>query len=147
MPDALWLLLGLQLRGWLRYLGRSLRTVRGALLAVVGLTVFVSWLLMLLVRPSGGGIAPEDLRRYAVALHVAGPPSAWEPRELAEQALKSPAWVAVSAPLGWFFELWLAREVWPGLVGYGLLGAGVDLALAGLVLALDTQYLEAAAAS
>ena len=36
MDRALWLLVGLQLRGWLRFLGQNLRTVRGALLALVG---------------------------------------------------------------------------------------------------------------
>jgi hypothetical protein len=268
MPEALWLLLGLQLRGWLRYLGRSLRTVRGALLAVVGLTVFVFWLLTLLAHPSASGIPPDQLRRYgpplllvycllnlllssgekaiyfspaevyflfsgpftrrqvlaykilltlligvpatlvmtaavrvrgasvlpsflavlllyafmqmfamalsllatavgaraysrgrrlalaallvlaaAAALHAAGPPSGWRLRELAERALDSPLGQKALLPLGWFFELWLARDFWPDLVLYGLLGLGVDLALAGLVLALDAQYREAAAAS
>ena len=36
MNRALWLLMGLQLRGWFRFLGKNLRTVRGVLLAMVG---------------------------------------------------------------------------------------------------------------
>jgi hypothetical protein len=36
MSPALWLLLRLQLRGWLRYLGRGLKTVRGVLLLLAG---------------------------------------------------------------------------------------------------------------
>jgi hypothetical protein len=65
---ALWLLIGLQLRGWGRYLVRSLGTVKGAVLAVVGLVFFVVWLLPVLLLPhSGGGMAPEVLRRYGPA--------------------------------------------------------------------------------
>jgi hypothetical protein len=64
MNAALWLLIGLQARGWLRYLLRSLRTVKGALLALVGLMVFVPWLLavFLMPRPSAGvlGLDPRD---------------------------------------------------------------------------------------
>ena len=44
MNRALWLLMGLQLRGWFRYLGKNVRTVRGVLLALVGVGVFVPWL-------------------------------------------------------------------------------------------------------
>jgi hypothetical protein len=42
---ALWLLIGLQLRGWVRYLLRSLVTLRGALLAILGGTFFTLWLI------------------------------------------------------------------------------------------------------
>ncbi len=51
MNGALGLLIGLQLRGWLRYLVRSLRTVKGALLALVGAAVFVPWILTILFAP------------------------------------------------------------------------------------------------
>ncbi len=44
MNRALWLLLGLQMRGWLRSLTRRLATVRGAVLALVGLAAFLLWL-------------------------------------------------------------------------------------------------------
>ncbi|HEY7312991.1 MAG TPA: putative ABC exporter domain-containing protein [Gemmataceae bacterium] len=69
MNRALWLLIGLQLRGWLRYLLRSLRTVKGALLALVGAAVFVPWVMTILFaqdRPRGwfGG----DLRETGPAL-------------------------------------------------------------------------------
>ena len=40
---ALWLLLGLQLRGWPHLVTRSLGTVKGVLLAAVGLGVFLLW--------------------------------------------------------------------------------------------------------
>jgi hypothetical protein len=64
---ALWLLIGLQTRGWLRYLGRNVRTVKGALLALVGLFVFVPWLLSLLLAAHAGiGFAPE-IRLYGPA--------------------------------------------------------------------------------
>src|SRR6185369_5571654 len=39
MTRALWLLMRLQTRGWLRTLGRKLRTPKGALLALVGFGV------------------------------------------------------------------------------------------------------------
>jgi hypothetical protein len=68
---ALWLLLRLQLGGWLRYLGRNVRTVRGALLALVGVAVFVPWLAaVLLGGAAGGGVNPEAMARYGPALLV-----------------------------------------------------------------------------
>lgn len=71
MSRALWLLLGLQMRGWVRYVGRSLRTVRGALLAAVGGGVLGVWLLAVLAAPAeAGGLKPEDVRRYGPALLV-----------------------------------------------------------------------------
>ncbi|HEX8199784.1 MAG TPA: putative ABC exporter domain-containing protein, partial [Isosphaeraceae bacterium] len=45
MDPALWLLLRLRLRGWLRRLGRSLATVKGALLTALGLLLFTPQLL------------------------------------------------------------------------------------------------------
>ena len=43
MSGALWLLIGLQLRGWSRYLLGRLLTLKGALLATLGGTFFVLW--------------------------------------------------------------------------------------------------------
>lgn len=69
MNAALWLLIGLQVRGWLRYLLRSLRTLRGALLALVGLAVFVLWLLAILLTPRpSSGMFGHDLRDTGPAL-------------------------------------------------------------------------------
>ena len=69
MNAALWLLIGLQVRGWLRYLLRSLRTLKGALLALVGLAVFVPWLLALVLAPRpGGGVFGHNLRDVGPAL-------------------------------------------------------------------------------
>jgi hypothetical protein len=64
---ALWLLIALQRRGWLRSLGRSLRTLKGALLAAVGLAVFVPWLLSLLLTDTAGAFEPGGLRRVGPA--------------------------------------------------------------------------------
>jgi hypothetical protein len=65
MNGALWLLIGLQLRGWLRYLIRSLGTIKGALLALVGLAVFVPWMASVLLLPrQEGSWSPEDVRYY-----------------------------------------------------------------------------------
>lgn len=55
MNGALGLLIGLQLRGWLRYLLRSLRSVKGALLALVGAAVVFPWLMAVLFAPRHGG--------------------------------------------------------------------------------------------
>jgi hypothetical protein len=66
VTGALWLLIGFQMRGWVRYLGRNLRTVKGALLAVVGATVILFWLLSLLLTPTEarGAMDPSGVRRY-----------------------------------------------------------------------------------
>jgi hypothetical protein len=70
MNAALWLLIGLQVRGWLRYLLRNLRTLKGALLALVGLAVFVPWLLARIwtARSNGGSWLGHDLREAGPAL-------------------------------------------------------------------------------
>ena len=69
MNRALWLLLALQLRGWLRYLGRSMRTLRGAVLVLVGLGVFLPWMVAVLLHPFGvpHGSAPPPRRRSSQA--------------------------------------------------------------------------------
>jgi hypothetical protein len=64
MTQALGLLLRLQLRGWGRYLGRGLGTVRGLITAVVGLMVFVPWLLTLVFNPTNAGIDSSALGRF-----------------------------------------------------------------------------------
>jgi hypothetical protein len=64
---ALWLLLGLQMRGWGRYLKRSVGTVRGAFLVLVGLAVFLPWLLVV-VTNAGGGLDRETLLLYGPLL-------------------------------------------------------------------------------
>ncbi len=65
MTPALWLLLGLQLKGWLRYFFRNLRTVKGALLALLGLGVFLPWILTLLLAPAQGvRMEPKTIRDY-----------------------------------------------------------------------------------
>lgn len=69
MNSALWLLIGLQMRGWLRYLLRSLRTLKGALLALVGVAVFVPWLLALILMPRpGDAVLGHNLRDAGPAL-------------------------------------------------------------------------------
>lgn len=61
-------MIGLQLRGWARFLGRNLRTVKGALLALVGLTFFGLWLASLILTPRAGGADPEVVRRFGPAI-------------------------------------------------------------------------------
>jgi hypothetical protein len=62
VTSALWLLLGLQLKSYLRFFARSLRTVKGAALAFVGLAVVASWVLMLGFSPSSDPLDPAKLR-------------------------------------------------------------------------------------
>jgi hypothetical protein len=268
MNGALWLLIGLQLRGWLRYLFRSLHTLKGAILALVGLAVFVPWVAMIVLMPRQRGswlghdfreAGPALLLLYcllnvvfstgeravyfppaevnllfpgpfgrrellvykivstlilslptalfmtlmlhqtsawlaasfvgmalivlfmqlfsmtinllavsvgahlytsgrkwvaflalvlgvALLLHVGGPPSQWQPRELMDKLLAAPAWKIASWPLRSFFEAATA-ERWPDLAGSAALGLLVNLALVGVIFALDAQYLEASAAA
>jgi putative Ca2+/H+ antiporter (TMEM165/GDT1 family) len=64
--------MGLQTRGWMRSLVRKLRTVKGALLGIVGLGVVVLWLLAVTASPKEqAGINPDDLRRHAPTAFIA----------------------------------------------------------------------------
>ena len=63
MNPGLWLLTGLHLRGWLRYLGRTLRTPKGAALALLGAAFFALWLGPALLLPrEASRLSPEALR-------------------------------------------------------------------------------------
>ncbi len=65
MPRALWLLLGLQTRAWLRSAGRSLGTVKGALLVLLGLAVFLPWMLSLFLTPAtSASMSAEVVRTW-----------------------------------------------------------------------------------
>jgi hypothetical protein len=67
MNPALWLLIGLQLRGWLRYLLRGLRTVKGLALALVGGGVFLCGVLPVVLLPTGKPMPTEQVRLYGPA--------------------------------------------------------------------------------
>ena len=72
MHRALCLLMALQLWGWLRYVGRSLRTVKGLALALLGVAVFSPWLVTVALTPPAEGRAdPESVRRYGPVLLLA----------------------------------------------------------------------------
>lgn len=60
MNRALFLLLSLRLKGWLRRFGRNLRTVKGIALTVLGLVFFLPWLFSNLMLHGTGG--PERLQ-------------------------------------------------------------------------------------
>lgn len=65
MHRALLLLMTLQLWGWLRFLGRSLRSVKGIILVLMGGSVFLLWLLMLTMKPPAEGrVDAENVLRY-----------------------------------------------------------------------------------
>ncbi len=51
----------------------------------------------------------------------------------------------MSSPLRWFFEAYTAAHLWPDLLQWAGLAALVNLAMVGVVFALDTHYLEASA--
>ena len=67
MSRSLWLLLGLQLRGWVRNVVRSLGTVKGALLAAVGLGVFLLWFSYLILATAGPQDRSEQIRIWGPA--------------------------------------------------------------------------------
>jgi len=73
MNRALWLLIWLQGVGWCRYLGRNLGTVRGAVLAGIGLLVFLPWLLTVVFtfNEPRNGLDAEQIRRYTPVLLLA----------------------------------------------------------------------------
>jgi Putative ABC exporter len=66
---ALWMLIGLQIKGWGRYFVRNLGTVKGALFALVGMLVFGFWLsAMLFGNRTQIGIPAERIRAYGPAI-------------------------------------------------------------------------------
>jgi hypothetical protein len=71
MPAALWLLLKLRFGGWLRRLGRSMRTVKGALLVVFVALMFGCWFSSLFLAPQGAASYPEAVRRYGTLFLLA----------------------------------------------------------------------------
>jgi hypothetical protein len=71
MDRALWLLLRLRLRGWLRRLRRALSTVRGILLCAFGVLLFATWIGPAVLL---GPAPPEhlhDVRRFGPLVLVA----------------------------------------------------------------------------
>ncbi len=76
--------------------------------------------------------------RRALALPV------WE---VVSRSLKSPAVAAVLLPFRPFVNAFTAERVWPDLAVWSALALAVDLALLGLVLTLNAQFLEASAAA
>ena len=67
MNRALWLLLGLQMRGWLRSLTRRLATVRGAVLALVGLGAFLLWLSSVFLIKRSPSYTHDQILEYGPA--------------------------------------------------------------------------------
>jgi hypothetical protein len=61
---GLWLLMGLRFWGWLRRAGRSLGSVRGILLVVVGALVFVPWVVSWALGGVPSGQHTAEVRRY-----------------------------------------------------------------------------------
>jgi hypothetical protein len=73
MHRALWLLMGLQLRGWLRFAKRNVSSVRGVVYLIVGLFFFFLWLFSLLFSPSAANRPnPEYVERFAPLVLLAG---------------------------------------------------------------------------
>lgn len=79
-----------------------------------------------------------------ILVQVGGSPAEWQPRELWRQIQDTSAWQIVAWPLRWFFVA-LAAHSWLELLGPAAAAALVDLALVGVVFALDAQFLEASA--
>ncbi|HXG10756.1 MAG TPA: putative ABC exporter domain-containing protein [Gemmataceae bacterium] len=64
MDRALCLLIGLQLWGWVRFIGRSLRTLKGLALALLGAVVFAPWLMTMALTPPESRADPETVWRF-----------------------------------------------------------------------------------
>ncbi len=64
MSAALWLLLGLQTRGFFRFLGRNLRTVKGALTALLGFGAFALWVTSVVLTPTTRRLEAEQILLY-----------------------------------------------------------------------------------
>src|SRR6185295_16508499 len=59
----------------------------------------------------------------------------------------APAWKTLTAPLGWYIETFLVEPGnWLELAKWGGLAAGFSLLFALIVILMDAQYLESAAA-
>jgi hypothetical protein len=70
MDRALWLLLGLRLRGWLRRMKRALSTVRGALLCTFGLLLLAFWIGPAILLGPAKPEHLEDVRRFGPLLLI-----------------------------------------------------------------------------
>jgi hypothetical protein len=163
---ALWLLLGLQMRGWLRHLCRGMRTVRGTLLVLIGLAVFLPWLLAVLSFPVSGGVDARFLGRYGpasllfycvvnflfssheraiyfspaeVQMLFAGP---FGRREVLVYKILLALFVSLPATL-LMAAIVRVRDGWPPAVLTGLLLLGIFMQLFGMVLGLLTNTIGA----
>jgi hypothetical protein len=83
----------------------------------------------------------------AVLLPHAGQLGSEGLRGLVDRLNDAPFFRVVLAPLRWFVEAFTAERLWPDLARWAVLGLAADAALLGVVLALDAQYLETAAAA
>ncbi len=70
-----------------------------------------------------------------------------DPAGSAQAVVQSMVWRVATAPLRPLVETFLAERVWPDLLGWAALALAVDVALLGVVFALDANYLEATATS
>ncbi len=68
--SPLWLLIRLQMGGWLRFVGKGLATPRGALLAIFGLGMLVLWVTALLASPDAATLSPQGVPRYGPAMLI-----------------------------------------------------------------------------
>jgi hypothetical protein len=72
MDRALWLLLRLRFRAWLRRLGRNLFTLKGVLFTAFGTVLFASFLLpMILMRHARPGVDSQLVRQYGSLILMA----------------------------------------------------------------------------
>jgi hypothetical protein len=72
MHRALWLLIGLQLKGWLRFAKRNASSVRGVIFLLVGLFVSCGWLMSFLMNPSTRESNPEFVERFGPLFLLGG---------------------------------------------------------------------------
>jgi hypothetical protein len=94
--------------------------------------------LLLLAVLAAAALAVAPLGEKALAL---------SPGELLDRALRSPTVGVIVGPFRPFVMAFTADRLWPDLALWSAASLGVDLALLGVVLALNARFLEASAAA
>jgi hypothetical protein len=130
--------------------------------AFVGLAltmIFLNLLTMLLaLLASAVGVRAYNRRRKLILLVLVVAFAAglyqqssdllgWDWQHALEGVEQSRVVQVLLEPLRWFLEAATAERLWPDLLKWSALAVLVDLALVGLVLAMDAQYLEASASA
>src|SRR5947199_319864 len=167
MSKALLQLMLMQLRGMLRRGFRQVRTPRGAIFFGFGVLIFASWLVPNLMniqegKPTLGAVRnvmPLVLLGVTLlttltsagekAIASTGDAGLQElmddPREVLQRFGQTNAGRILLAPFYVLTRVITARPLLPDLLKWAPIGLAMNLVLVGLILMLDTRFVEAAA--